>query len=246
MHSDNGEFKILEELGLEYEPVAIKYLTKPPKDIPALETKSALCEMLKKAQGGEVFYAGLENHTCEAGPYVLGLKEIEEQFISGEFGAGLGVFKDPRAASRLYHYTPRISPGVLNYVAFAPLGKVTFEPDILIILAEIPQAEIILRAMSYESGEMWMSRYSSAIGCAWLFAQPYLSGEINYFTTGFGFGMRRRKLFPEGRQFIAVPFDRLPGLLKTLREMPWVPRPFEADGLEFVKKLRISLGLDDE
>ncbi|PLX46142.1 MAG: hypothetical protein C0609_01270 [Deltaproteobacteria bacterium] len=240
------DFNILDKLELEFEPVAVKYFSREPEGIPSLDGKMALCEMLKRAQSGALFYAGRENHTCEAGPYILGLKEIEKQFISGEFGAGLGVFKDQRAASRLYHYTPRISPGVLNYVALAPLGKLNFDPDILIILAKTSQAEVILRAMSYESGEMWMSRYSAAIGCAWLFAQPYLSGAINYFTTGFGFGMRRRRLFPEGRQFIAVPFDRIPGLLKTLREMPWTPRPFEPDGVEYVKNLRIAIGLDDD
>lgn len=238
------DFAVLEELELEIQPVGVKYSVRPPESLPRLEGKMALCEMLKKAQSGEAFYSDAANHTCEAGPYVLGLREIEGPFVSGEFGAGLGVFKDERAAGRLYHYIPKISRGVLNYVAFAPLKSLTFDPDVLIVLAAIPQAEILLRAMSYENGQMWSSRYSAAIGCAWLFAYPYLEGEINYFTTGFGFGMRRRKLFPEGRQFLSIPFDRLPSLLNTLKEMPWVPRPFQPDGLEYVKNLRISLGLD--
>ncbi|MBI5440850.1 MAG: DUF169 domain-containing protein [Deltaproteobacteria bacterium] len=238
------DFAVLEKLDLELEPVGVKYLVRAPEALPRLERKMALCEMLKKAQDGDAFYAGADDHTCEAGPYVLGLKEVEPPFVSGEFGAGLGVFKDARAAGRLYHYVPRIGPGVLNCVAFAPLKRLCFDPDVLIVLAAIPQAEILLRAMSYENGQMWLSRYSAAIGCSWLFAYPYLEGEINYFTTGFGFGMRRRKLFPEGRQFLAIPFDRLPSLLQTLREMPWVPRPFQPDGLEYVKNLRLSLGLD--
>jgi uncharacterized protein (DUF169 family) len=175
---------------------------------------------------------------------VLGQTEIEEQFVSGEFGAGLGVFKDARAAGRLYHYVPRIAKGVVNYVAFSPVDKLPYEPDVLIILANIDQAEILFRAMSYETGEMWSSNYSAAIGCSWLFVYPYINGKINFVTTGLGFGMRRRKLFPPGMQFISIPFDRLPSTLRILREMPWVPEPFKPNGLEYVKDLRKKLGLE--
>jgi uncharacterized protein (DUF169 family) len=126
----------------------------------------------------------------------------------------------------------------------SPLDKLSFTPDVLIIIANIDQAEVILRAMSYESGQMWSSKYSAAIGCAWLFAYPYLTGEINFITTGLGFGMRRRKLFPQGQQFITIPFDRIPSMLQTLREMPWVPEPFKPHGLEFVADLRKRLCLE--
>lgn len=95
------DYAVLNKFKFDIKPVAVKYLTKPPKGIKKLADSMALCEMLKKAQGGDVFYAGVKNHTCEAGPYVLGQKEIEEPFVNGEFGSGLGVFKDPRAAAAL-------------------------------------------------------------------------------------------------------------------------------------------------
>jgi len=238
-----GDYAVLNEFKFEIEPVAVKYLTRAPKGLKKLADTMALCEMLKKAQGGGVFYANTESHACEAGAYVLGQKEIEEQFLNGEFGAGLGVFKDPRAAARLYHYAPKIAKGVAKYVAFSPVNKLSFEPDVLIIIANIDQAEILFRAMSYETGEMWSSNYSAAIGCSWLFAYPYVTGKINFATTGLGFGMRRRKLFPPGMQFMAIPFDRLTSMLRVLREMPWIPEPFKPNGSEYVKRLRKELGL---
>jgi uncharacterized protein (DUF169 family) len=243
MNLKQKDYGILKEFKFEIEPVGVKYLTRPPKGIKKLAQTMALCEMLRKAQGGEVFYAGVENHTCEAGPYVLGQKEIEEQFVSGEYGAGLGVFKDTRAAGRLYHYVPKITKGVVKYVAFSPLSKLHFEPDVFVVLANIDQAEILFRAMSYETGEMWSSHYSAAIGCSWLFIYPYITGKINFVTTGLGFGMRRRKLFPPGMQFISIPFDQLASMLRVLREMPWIPEPFKPNGIEYVKKLRKKLGL---
>lgn len=238
------DFAILDDLKFDIQPVAVKYLVRPPENISPLTQKMALCEMLKRAQGGDPFYAGAENHTCEAGTYVLGQREIEEPFISGEFGAGLDVFKDARAASRLYHYIPKVAKGVINFILFSPLDKLSFEPDVLILLANVSQAWILLRAMSYETGKMWVSRYSAAIGCSWLLVYPYLNGEMNFISSGLGFGMKRRKLFPEGLQFISIPFDQLPSMLRTLRDMPWIPEPFKPDGLEFVADLRKKLGLE--
>ncbi len=238
------DLAILEKLELDIRPVGVKYLVRPPDSAGRLDQRIALCEMLKRAQEGDCFYADVENHACEAGPYILGQREIEPQFVSGQYGAGLGAFKDPRAAARLYHYIPRIAKGVTDYVIFAPLDKLSFDPDVMIFLCSVGQTWLLLRAMSYETGEAWSSRYSAAVGCAWLFAHPYLSGEVNFISSGLGFGMKRRGLFPEDRQFVSIPFDRLPSMLRVLREMPWVPEPFQPNGLEFAKTLRTRLGLD--
>jgi uncharacterized protein (DUF169 family) len=203
----------------------------------------ALCEMLKKAHEGNAFFADKENHMCDAGLYVLGQADAPEPFISGEFGAGLKIFEEPRSASRLYHYIPRIRKGVVDYIAFAPLSKLPFDPDVLVILSKTSQTEILLRAMSYRTGKMWSSKCSAAIGCAWIFVYPYITGELNYIMTGLGHGMKRRKLFPEGQQLVSIPFDLLPSVLQTLREMPWVLPAYEPDGMEFVRRLLIELGI---
>jgi uncharacterized protein (DUF169 family) len=237
------DLAILDRFNFDVQPVGVKFLAKRPDVVERLNGNMAFCEMLKKAQEGNAFYADKENHTCEAGLYVLGQADAPEPFISGEFGAGLKIFEDPRSASRLYQYIPRIGKGVVNYVAFSPLGKLSFDPDVLVILAKTSQTEILLRAMSYRTGKMWSSKYSAAIGCSWLYVYPYLTGELNYTMTGLGHGMRRRKLFPEGQQLISIPFDLLPSMLQTLQEMPWVPPAFEPDGPEFVKRLMTKLGI---
>jgi uncharacterized protein (DUF169 family) len=199
--------------------------------------------MLKKAQQGNAFFADAESHTCEAGPYVLGQVDAPEPFISGRFGAGLQIFEEPRSASRLYLHIPKIGRGVIHYVSFSPLDKLSFDPDLLIILANTDQTEILLRAMSYRTGEMWESKFTAAIGCAWTYVYPYLTGKLNYNMTGLGHGMKRRKLFPEGRQVISIPFDLLPSVLQTLRDMPWVLPAYKPDGQEFVRQVLVDLGL---
>jgi uncharacterized protein (DUF169 family) len=223
--------------------VGVKFLAKRPENMERLNENMAFCEMLKRAQEGNAFYADQENHTCEAGPYVLGQADAPEPYVSGEFGAGLRIFEGPRSASRLYQYIPRIGKDVANYIAFSPLSKLPFEPDVLIILAKTSQTEILLRAMSYRTGEMWSSKCSAAIGCAWIYVYPYLTGELNYTMTGLGHGMKRRKLFPEGHQLVSIPYNLLPSMLQTLQDMPWVLPAYEPDGLEFVRRLLIKLGI---
>jgi uncharacterized protein (DUF169 family) len=237
------DLAIWDKFHFDVQPVGVKFLVKRPDLVDRLDENMALCEMLKKAQEGNAFYADAENHTCEAGRYVLGQADASGPFVSGEFGAGLQIFQGPRSASRLYQYIPKIGRKVVNYVAFSPLDELTFEPDVLILLANVGQTEILLRAMSYKTGQMWSSKFSAAIGCAWVLIHPYLSGELNYAMTGLGHGMKRRKLFPEGLQLVSIPFDLLSSLPQALQEMPWVLPAYEPDGLEFVRRLLIELGI---
>lgn len=237
------DMAILEKFAFDVPPVGVKFFARRPERVERSDEKMAFCQMLKKAQEGDAFFADAENHACEAGLYVLGQAEAPAPFVSGEFGAGLKIFEEPRSASRLYHYLPRINKGVVNYVAFSPLNALSFDPDVLIILAKASQTEILLRAMSYRTGKPWLSKYSPAIGCAWIYVYPYLSGELNYTITGLGHGMRRRKLFAEGQQLVSIPFDIFPSILQTLKEMPWVLPAFEPDGDQFVKGVLDELGL---
>ncbi|OGN95318.1 MAG: hypothetical protein A2Y89_07025 [Chloroflexi bacterium RBG_13_51_18] len=239
------DYSILDKFNFETPPVGIKFTVQRPAGIARIKEKMTLCEMLKHAQTGNVFHAEMADHTCDAGAYVLGQQDLEKPYTNGEYGAGLQVFDSPRSGARLYQHIYKIDKGIINYVAFAPLDKLTFEPDLLFIMASTTQAEIILRASSYKTGDMWLSKYTAAMGCSWLFIYPYLSGEINHITTGLGFGMRRRRMFPEGLHMISVPFDKIKPLLDTLAVMPWVPEPYKENGLEYVKNLRIRLGLEE-
>jgi len=237
------DFSVLGKFAFDIPPVAVKFSAKRPPKMERLAEKLALCEMLKKAQQGNAFFADAENHACEAGLYVLGQADALQPFISGEFGAGLQIFEEPRSASRLYLHIPKLGRGIIHYVAFAPLDKLSFDPDLLIILANTEQTEILLRGMSYRTGEVWESKFTAAIGCAWTYVYPYLTGKLNFSITGLGHGMRRRKLFPEGRQILSIPFDLLPSILQTLHEMPWILPAYKPDGMEFVGKVLSNLGI---
>jgi uncharacterized protein (DUF169 family) len=235
---------ILKRLNFEIRPTAVKFFTKQPHNIGRLAERMFFCEMLKFSQEGNSFYADPKNHMCDAGLYLIGGGDAPLPYTNGEYGAGLKVFNETRAARRIYQYIPKLEKGTVQYVAFSSLDRLSFEPDLLILVGNVEQTEILLRAMSYNTGKMWVSRFTSVMGCAWIFIYPYLTGEFNYGVTGLSFGMKAKKVLPQGLQIISIPYDMLPTVLENLKDMPWVLPFFQSDGPEFRKRLRIELGLD--
>ncbi len=219
------EYTILEKFDFERPPVGVKFSPVRPEGLKKPDKPMDFCEMLVEAQNGKAFYVTKDDFTC-IGTMLLGMQEVEPGFESGLVGPRLGVFKDDRANRRIYQYLPRLPKNSISYLSFAPLDKMTFEPDILIILASVTQAEIFNRARSYTTGEVWTAKGTTVAGCAWFYIYPYLSGEINFTVTGFGFGMKARRLFPEGRILLTIPWDRLSGILQNLAEMEWVPESY--------------------
>lgn len=101
----------------------------------------------------------------------------------------------------------------------ARLDKVSFEPDLLIITAKPFQAEVVMRAHGYKTGAPWETRGTTVIGCACLYAYPYLTGKMNILISGLHHGMRARHLFPEGLLHIAIPAPLIPEVLENLATM---------------------------
>jgi uncharacterized protein (DUF169 family) len=157
---------------------------------------------------------------------VLGMEEPNPVFESGQLGTPLGLFKEARANRRVYQPLPRLQQGTCRYVVFAPLDKLTFEPDVMVFTADPTQAEILLRAHSYTTGQTWRAQGSTVIGCAWLFVEPYLSGQLNFTVTNLSSGWNSRQVLPKGLIVMTIPYDLLPMMVANLEEMEWVPADY--------------------
>jgi uncharacterized protein (DUF169 family) len=181
------DLSIFNKFKFEKPPVGVKFLYFKPEGTQQLDKNLAFCEMIKEAQQRESpFYFAKENEDC-FGTVSLGMEQMSSWGKGGEFGAALEIFQEPRANARIYQYVPKFPEGTVNYVAMSSLDKLTFDPDLLIIVATPAQAEIVLRAMSYSTGEIWESKTTGVLGCAWIFVYPYQSSKINYVPTGMTF-----------------------------------------------------------
>jgi uncharacterized protein (DUF169 family) len=243
MESLTLDLSVFDRFGFASPPVGVKFLFDRPDGMARLDNKVPFCGMVGEAQRrGAPFYVDIDNHACPPGTHVLG-RELPQAVLGGNLGPALRIFKGAYANRRALAAAPVFAAGTVNYIAFAPLPDLSYTPDLLIVLTDTTgQAEIILRALSYTTGAVLTSKMTNVLGCAWLYAHPYLSGEVNYLTTGLGFGMKAQKVFPEGRQLISIPYDRLPTITLNLEEMDWVPPSYSGDDPEFDKRVFAEFG----
>ncbi len=214
------ELQIFNKFNFERPPVGVKYLALKPQGIDRITKRLHICEMLVEAHLGEPFYAQKEDITC-VGPLFLGMIPQERVFESGMIGPKLEVFKEPRANQRLYQAIPRLPGGSVKYVAFAPLDRLTFDPDVFIITSDARQAEIITRAVSYVTGKVFSGRGTPVVSCSYVYAYPYLTGDMNFTIVPVGgFGIN---IMPDNLVITSLPYDMLPGIVESLKDMNWYP-----------------------
>jgi uncharacterized protein (DUF169 family) len=205
-------------------PIGVKFLFFKPEGVTplAIDKNLSFCELLVEAQKTKTpFYFGKENNETCVGKILLGMQEMEPFAESGQIGARLGIFQEPRVNYIFYQYVPKFNKNIVNYIAFSPIDKLTFEPDLLIITATPNQAEIVMRAMTYSTGELYHSKTTPVMGCAWIYIYPYQSGKVNFIIPEMVHGMRGRVLFPEGSMLISIPYHWIPIMTQNLQEMNW-------------------------
>jgi uncharacterized protein (DUF169 family) len=222
MKSLQTDLSVYKKFNFERPPVGVKFLAARPEGMEQLDKQMALCEMMNEANlRGKAFYIDKDNEDC-AGAMILGMAAPAMHAGGGELGVKWGIYQEARVNERLVGEAPRMMPGNINYVVFAPLEQINFEPDLLFLVANVSQAEIVLRATSYSTGELWTSRATSGGACAYFFAYPYLSGKVNYITTGLTLGLKGRRVYPEGLLLFSIPYDRIPLVTRNLEKMEWV------------------------
>ena len=212
---------LFQKINMEYEPVAIKFCFDEPKGVKRTDKAMSLCEFAKKAQTtGEMFYITKDDEDC-VGKNILGMAPIPAFGASGGAGVDFGVFKTQGANARLYHQLSVLYPGACNYVIFSPLSICDFDPDLLYCVADVAQGDLLMRASSYISGDIWESKGSCVIACNWMFTYPYISGKVNYVVSGLEHGMARRKVYPHGRMLITIPYQKIDEIVTALYQMDW-------------------------
>ena len=192
---------LIRKLELPYPAVAIRFRFEPPDAAHYEGEALAFCQYLKYTQdSGNHFYIDVHDDACY-GKVALGM-----------------VDKPPVTAF-----------GQAGYDEFCPAVNCDFDPELLLFVADLPQADILMRATSYISGDLWESRSSPVLSCAWMYAYPIISGKVNHITTGFYHGLKRRKAYPPGLRMIAVPFQKMPEFFQALGEMDWTLIAFRED-----------------
>jgi len=213
------DYSVFNKFNFERKPVGVKFLIVKP-EIRRLDKELNLCEMLREAQESSPFYAGREDFQCVE-PIILGMEDFDSALVSGQFAAEEDIFKEARAAWKMYQHLPKMLKDSVRYVALSPIDQLPFDPDVLVITANVSQAQTLLRSIGYSTGDLWSSRGTPVISCSWIFIYPVVSGEMNFTITGLALGMQKLDVFPPGLILISVPWKLLPTMTENLQEMPW-------------------------
>jgi uncharacterized protein (DUF169 family) len=185
-----------------------------------MEKNLAFCEMLTEAQTTDApFYFSKDNNEACVGKILLGMQDMEPFGEAGEIGPRLGIMQEPRVNHNFYHHVPRFAKGTVNYVAFAPIDKLNFEPDVLIVTATARQAEIVMRAMAYSTGEPYYSKSTMVMGCSWIYIYPFETGRVNYLMPEMIHGMKGRERFAPNTVLIAIPYQWLATVARNMKEI---------------------------
>jgi len=220
------DYSVLDKFKFERKPVGVQFTAVKPKGIKHIAKELSFCEMPKEAQEGNAFYVGPDDWVCVGvEQMILGMEDVETLLVSGMLGGEDKLFASASACRSMYQHLPHLPKNSVQYVVFAPLDKLTFDPDVLIITADINQAPTILRSITYSTGEPFVSKALPVVACAWMFIYPVVSGELNYYITGMGLGMHELDIYPPGLFLISVPFQRIPTMLENLKEMEYDPNP---------------------
>jgi len=238
MDPNKLNYAIFDRFHFERKPVGVKYSVDKPEGIEPTEKSLALCELFKEAQTSRPFYVS----AVQCGEQVIGQADYPPVMYSGQLGPMFSMFKNPGANRRIYDYVPHLPKDSVKYVTHASTDKMTFDPDLLIITASASQAEVLLRASSFSDGKMWHAKGTTCLACAWIYAHPYLSGEMNYTISGLGYSMKARGVLPDGLIILTFPFDTIAPLIANLKEMEWEPYWFKLGREGFVKEVRKRSG----
>ena len=237
--------KTLMALPCKYVPVAVKFYAVKPENFGLkykhTDKRMSLCQFVSYAQKTHSsFYIDKTNEDC-MGRTVLGMVQEPPLGASGQAGFDFGVFRNQDANSRLYYNIPIAIRDTINYVIFSPIDQCEFNPDVVVFVGDTDMADIFMRATSYISGDLWESKSSSVLSCAWTYMYTWLSGKVNHCQTGMHHGMGRRKVYPKGLHIVSVPYQKLDEVCLALRQMDWQLisfRPNDKDQDELRRRMR--------
>jgi len=222
--------KLIRDLNLGIPAIAIKMCFEKPEGVAHYEgDKLAFCQYVKEAQlRDKPFYITVDDDACY-GKLAMGMIDKPPVTASGQAGFDFGVYKTPSANQQLYQKLPILEPHTVNYVMFARAVDCEFDPELLFFVTTVKEADVIMRATSYISGDLWESVSSPVLSCAWMYAYPIISGKVNHITTGLYHGLKRRKAYPEGLRMISIPYRKHPEFFTALEEMDHTLIAFRED-----------------
>jgi len=216
---------IEEHLSLRSFPIAIKLLERR-EDIPLNMGRPVknLGESIRPCVGWHfarhkgLSVAMLEEDfstACPTGMFVFGLLEPIQPWIEGDLS--YGIYTGSReAAANMERHVFRLEVGKYKGVAFAPLGKADFAPDLVMIYCNSREAMRLIIASEWTSGDPLKVSIAARNLCADSIVQPFQTGRpVLVIPCG---GDRTRAGTDDNEIVFTTPVNKLEGIIKGFEQ----------------------------
>jgi uncharacterized protein (DUF169 family) len=219
--------KISKPIGLTKHLVAVKFfddLKQVPEGSPRPESKLYYCAAVGRVMQGKTILMLAEDHGCDRGAYMLGVKEPPETVLNGEMYAKSHMVETARAGKRLIDQAPKIPVGKTAAILLTPLEEATIDPDVVLVSANPHQSLVILNAINYQNGLEIPLRFQILTSfCAYATALPFKYGKTE--ATIPQEQARMRSNFTNEEMLIGIPGEMLEHVAQVISGLCCVPRP---------------------
>lgn len=154
-----------------------------------------------------------EDHACANSQIIMGICEEPDFIKDGSICTPLYT-QSLAAGAVTQAATPKLPVGRAAAIVVAPLGRMAFEPDVVLIYCTPGQAVRLTQAALYKEGGTLDSSFMGRAACGYEIAVPLLSGKCNITIPGGG-----EKVFamPEDSELIfSLPAARAEELVAGL------------------------------
>ncbi|MEM2703939.1 MAG: DUF169 domain-containing protein [Candidatus Bathyarchaeia archaeon] len=178
----------------------------------------ALCQAFAVARRHGLTITMLrEDHWCYTPLIFYGLVKAPESFWKGlAWTYYPGWIASQETAIKMVHEIPRLPYGKYVGLTCAPLSKVHFEPDVVMIYCNTAQLRYLLLALRYR-GYLVTSRFDPFNSCVHSVISPFQTGEC-YITIPDP-GDYERAIAGEDEIILSVPKKRLDDLITGLKHL---------------------------
>lgn len=213
--------ELIELLKLETSPVGVALIKKEeeiPIGIKRIEEGMKHCQMVDRVRSTkDEFLAYLVDQTCKGGAAALGLGHMPPKLASGEFyHEKLKHFKTLEASRKTLEKVPMLEAESMQAVLYGPLEKLSFMPDVVVIICSPMQIMLLTQALLYNEGGRIEAEFAGKQSiCSDAVAAPYLSGKVGI-TVGCT-GSRKFTDIKDSELTMGLPVAKFKGLMEGLR-----------------------------
>ena len=212
--------RLVEILGLERQPVAVKFVGKDEALPEGFEAPPGrrYCQVLMEASRGNKALLTSHNIACPASASALGFKPLPEKLETGEMLAAFGIFASKEAGYNTIHSMTRLPMGEYQAVAACPLAEAPYEPDVVVIESKPEHLMwVALASVRRTGGRLGFSTAILQASCVDGTIIPFVSGKLN---ASLGcYGCREATDVPEEECILGFPGKDLDRIVAELEEL---------------------------